>query len=156
MYVSRATRPDVTYATNKLARQVSGWTTADDKALEHLIGYLRTTEDCRLTSRIDVRDKKGELHLELSVDADHAGLEDRRSTGGWVLMLKGENGTSCPLDWGSRKQQAVARSSGEAETVALRDALQTIVGVNRGLCAAALPAVDTLTRWGNFSGGASS
>ena len=59
-------------------------------------------------------------------------------------MLKGEHGTSCPLDWGSRKQQAVARSSGEAETVALSDALHTVVGVNRGLCAAALPAVDTL------------
>ena len=50
-------------------------------------------------------------------------------------MLKGEHGTSCPIDWCSRKQNAVARTSGEA---------QRVVGVNRGLCAAALPAVDVL------------
>ena len=38
----------------------------------------------------------------------------------------------------------MATSTGEAETASLGGALQKVVGVNRGLCAAALPAVDVL------------
>ena len=105
---------------------------------------MRSTEGYRATSKIDVWDKEGDLYLELWVDADRAGLEDRRPTGGWVLVLKREHGASCSLDWGSRMQNAVVGSSGEAEAVVLRDALQKVVAVSRGLWAAALCAVDVL------------
>ena len=80
--------------------------------------------------------------MELWTDEDHAGEEDRRSTGGWLLRLFGEHGASVPLDWASKKQCSVARSSGEAETVALDDAIRHVVGVNRGLCASGIPSLD--------------
>ena len=108
------------------------------------MGYLAATPDLKLQSHFDVRDRKDGLRLELWVDSDHAGLPCRTSTGGWLLTLRGANGTACTLDWASRKQQMVARSSGEAETVALYDAVRRIAGVNRGLCAAAVPVMDTL------------
>ena len=94
MYMSRATRPDITYATNVLARHVSHWSKADDKALEHLIGYIGATTGHKLRSIVDVRDRRSGLRLELWVDADHAGLPGRTSTSGWALVLKGDNGTT--------------------------------------------------------------
>ena len=157
MYVVRATRPDATYAVNRLARKVSCWTQQDDADLEQVVSYFNDTVCLGIDMVVDVRDRKCELWLELWVDSDHAGGDDRRSTGGWVLMLRGGYGTRVALDWASRKQSVVARSSGEAETVALYDAVGQVcgdkdggggaaaglaVGVNRGLCAGGLPAID--------------
>ena len=130
----------------RLARSADDWRAKDDKALEQLIGYLRATSGHALRSRVDVRDFKADLWLDLWVDADHAGEASRRSTSGWLLVLRGEHGTHVPIDWASRGQPVVARSGGEAETVALHDALRRIVGVNRGLCASGIPAVDFLER----------
>ena len=161
MYIVRATRPDATYAVNRLARSVSCWTREDDADLQQVVGYLRETIDMGLEMTVDVRDRKSEMWLELWVDSDHAGAGDRRSTGGWVLLLRGGCGTRITLDWASRKQNVVARSSGEAETVALHGAVSELhalgagsaceaaglaVGVNRGLCTGALPAVDFLEK----------
>ena len=146
MYVSRATRPDVTFATNWLARNVSAWTMAHDKELEQLVGYLNATSELSLEAVVDVRDKRGGLWLEMWVDADHAGEPQRKSTTGWALLLKGRHGTRVLLDWASRKQNAVSRSSGEAETVALSEALERIAGTNRGLCATGLPVMDALEK----------
>ena len=61
-------------------------------------------------------------------------------------MLRGAHGTNVLLDWASRKQNVVARSSGEAETVALNDALARVAGANRGLCAAGIPALDVFEK----------
>ena len=161
MYVVRASRPDATHAVNRLARNVTEWTKTDDADLAQVMGYLRATHTLGLEMAVDVRDKRGSLWLELYVDADHAGEDDRRSTGGWVLMLRGSNGTSAAIDWASRKQAAVARSSGEAETKALHDAIRAMVreeerenveassravGVNRALCTGGIPAMDFLEK----------
>ena len=146
MYLSRATRPDITFATNWLARSVSKWTRAQDKELEHLIGYLNQTQELGLEADVDVRGQDAEMWLELWVDSDHAGEPGRRSTTGWILLLKGERGTCVTIDWASRKQTTVARSSGEAETVALHEALARVAGVNRGLCAAGIPAMDAIEK----------
>ena len=146
LYLARASRPDISCAVARLARCVSSWAAKDDKALEQLVGYIGATSGHALRSRVDVRDLRGKLWLELWVDADHAGEAGRRSTSGWVLLLCGENGTHMPIDWASRGQAVVARSSGEAETVALHEALRSIVSVNRGLCSSGIPAVDFLEK----------
>ena len=146
LYLARASRPDISCAVARLARSVSNWRSGDDKALEQLVGYVGATAGHALQSSVDVRDFKAGLWLDLWVDADHAGEPSRRSTSGWVLILRGEHGTHMPIDWASRGQAVVARSSGEAETVALHEALRGIVSANRGLCASGIPAVDFLER----------
>ena len=146
MYLSRATRPDITFATNWLSRAVSKWGPQQDKDLEHLVGYISGTTTAALVAEVDVRDRRDGLWLELWVDSDHAGEPGRRSTSGWALMLRGRYGAKAPLDWASRKQAAVARSSGEAETAVLDEALRGILGVNRGLCSAGLPIMDALEK----------
>ena len=77
------------------------------------------------------------------------------------MMVRGSHGTSAAIDWASRKQAAVARSSGEAETKALFDAIKAMVGeeegeireasgravgVNRALCSGGIPAMDFLEK----------
>ena len=59
------------------------------------------------------------------------------------MLLRGPNGAACTLGWASRNRHTVARSSGEAEAVALYDAARRIAGSSRGLCEAAVPALDT-------------
>ena len=144
LYLARASRPDISCAVARSARNVDKWGVQDDKALEQLMGYLRATANHALTSKVDARDLRAEMWLELWVDADHAGEPDRRSTSGWVLILRGEHGTHMPIDWASRGQAVVSRSSGEAETVALHEALRRIVATNRGLCASGIPSLDFL------------
>ena len=161
MYITRATRPDTTHAVNRLARDVTRWGRTNDADLGHLLGYLRATSDYGLTMKADVRDRKGDLRLEMWVGADHAGDEDRRSTGGWILMLIGSHGTRIAIDWASKKQVVTARSSGEAETVALNEAVsdmagsgerslqtaaQMAVGAKRALCAGGTPELEFLDR----------
>ena len=146
LHLARASRPDISCAVARLARSADKWQVKDDKALEQLIGYIGATSGHALQSRVDALDYKAGLWLDLWVDADHAGEPSRRSTSGWLLVLRGEHGTHVPIDWASRGQPVVARSSGEAETVALHDALRGVVGVNRGLCASGIPAVDFLER----------
>ena len=75
------------------------------------------------------------------IDADRAGRPGRKSAIGRALLLKGAFGTQVLHDRASREQLAVARPSGEAETVALDDALGRVAGANKGLCAAGISAL---------------
>ena len=110
------------------------------------MGYPDATSELSLRSVADVRDKRGGLWLEMWVDADHAGEPQRKSTTGWALLPRGHHGTRVLLDWASRKQSAVARPSGKAETVDLNDAVERIAGTNRGLCATGLPVMGALEK----------
>ena len=66
------------------------------------------------------------LALVMHTDADLAGeVESCRSTSGWVLALVGKNGTAVILDWGSKRQTAVSRNTGEAEVTGLVDGTTT-------------------------------
>ena len=47
---------------------------------------------------VGMRDRKEGLWSELWVDADHAGDDDRKSTGVRALLLRGGHGTRVKLD----------------------------------------------------------
>ena len=83
------------------------------------MGYLKWAQAHELEMVAETRCRSGALWLDLYFDAGYASECDRRSTGGRVLVLRGENGTSATIDWASKKQAAVAQSSGEADTKAL-------------------------------------
>ena len=109
MYASMATRPDITYATNKLSQfnidlGLPHWT-----ALQWVFRYLKKTKDYALTLG-------GPIESELVgyTDSDYAGCLDTRClTSGYIFTL------GCgSISWSSKCQLIVTTLTCEAEYVA--------------------------------------
>ena len=107
LYLSLQTRPDITYATAKLAQTVAVPTPADFKAAARILRYLNGTRDKGLIFKKNVR-----AVLSGYVDSDWAGdYTDARSQYGFLLFVGG------PVSWASRKINSVSLSSSEAELI---------------------------------------
>ena len=121
-YLARLARPDLLWAVNSLAREVTKWTIARDKRLHRLMCYINCTTNHTLTSFIG--DNPEDCQLLLFADAGFAGdLGDSKSTTGGVLCIMGQN-TFAPLYRICKKQGAVSHSSTEAEVIALDTCLR--------------------------------
>ena len=55
-------------------------------------------------------------------DTPHANLQNRKSQGGFIVFLQGENGKSSPLTWTSHKLKRVLKSAMAVETLSLQQA----------------------------------
>lgn len=140
LHVARCTRPDVSMATNFLARHL------DTPGGEHLnyakriLTYLYQSRDRKLTFR---RSHKGSL--EAFSNADWAGdCNDRKSTSGFVLKAFGG-----PFSWKSRKQDCVALSTMEAEYVALAECAREATWAQRTIAWITAAPCPTLLRCDN-------
>jgi histone deacetylase 1/2 len=104
------TRPDISFAVNKVCQFLAAPTTAHYEAVKRILRYVKGTVSTGLFLQ-----KSPSTLLNIYTDADWAGCpDDRRSTGGFAIFL-GPNLVS----WSSRKQPTVSRSSTEAEYKAL-------------------------------------
>jgi hypothetical protein len=100
------TRPDLTYAVNKVSQFFAQPTDTHWQAVKHILRYIQGTIGCGLHLQHST-----DLPIQAFCDADWAGCpDDRRSTAGFAVFL-GPNIVS----WSSKKQATVARSSTEAE-----------------------------------------
>ncbi|PKU69888.1 Retrovirus-related Pol polyprotein from transposon TNT 1-94 [Dendrobium catenatum] len=116
------TRPDLSFAVNKVCQHMQNPTIAHFDALKRLLRYLQGTIYTGLPL---FRDKP---LLRSFADSDWAGDDtDRKSTSGFCNYL----GSSL-ISWTVKKQTAVARSSTEAEYRALAAAATEVVWI-RGL-----------------------
>lgn len=104
------TRPDISFAVNKVCQYLSKPTNVHMEAVKRILRYVKGL----VTMGIQFRKSKSTL-LSIFTDADWAGcLDSRRSTGGFAVFL-GPN----LISWSSRKQPTISRSSTEAEYKAL-------------------------------------
>ena len=103
----------------QLARHASAPTVSDRIALKRLIRFLSTTRDMKLELFAT-----GSLVLSAVADADWAGLAERRSVTGAVVLLAG----CCVASW-SRTQASHALSSCESELYAMGSAAVEVLGV---------------------------
>ncbi|XP_019150323.1 PREDICTED: uncharacterized protein LOC109147139 [Ipomoea nil] len=104
------TRPDLSYAVNRLCQFMHSPTTDHWALLKRVLRYIKGTLDYGLRLQAS---PSTEIHA--FSDSDWAGCQvDRKSTSGYAVYL-GSN----LISWLSRKQRTMARSSTEAEYKAL-------------------------------------
>ena len=122
-YISTATRPDIATAVGVLSQYMSKPSKDHWMGVKRVLRYLKGTLKYGL--KFSAQEEKPELFGYS--DADWAGdVDTRRSTSGYVFQIG--SGT---VSWSSRKQQTVAKSSTEAEYVALSSATQEAVWLRR-------------------------
>ena len=118
LYISSATRPDISYSVNYLSRFQNCYNETHYKYALRILKYLYLTKSIKLNYG---KNKNSEI-LDCYVDADWAGDNlDRKSTSGYVIRLFGN-----VVYWKSRKQGSVTKSSTFAEFVALSEAVSEI------------------------------
>ncbi|MBW0475372.1 hypothetical protein O181_015087 [Austropuccinia psidii MF-1] len=131
LYLAQATRPDIMFLVNYLARFLMGTTSKHWVALEHLINYLRGTRNKKLEIETDNR----EAGLKIFVDANWGG-EGSRSQHGFIGFLWG-----APISWNSKRQTCVASSACQAEYMARAGMwiTQIMSAIQQGMVPALLP-----------------
>ena len=105
------TRPDISFATKELARDLQQPTQQSLRKLKHLLRYLRGTYIRPTTTP----QTTAPIDINIYVDADWAGCPNtRKSTSGFIVTMMGS-----VVQFGSRTQAVVALSSAESELYAI-------------------------------------
>ena len=112
------TRPDISFAVNKLSQYLQAPTVQHWSACKHVLRYLKGTSHLGLHFTPAFR-----MNLECFLDANWASnLDDRRSTSGHCVFLRGNL-----IYWSSKKQKVVAKSSAESEYRSLSSAATEVI-----------------------------
>ena len=113
-YLSCTTRPDISFATNVIARHMSNPLEKHWTQVKRIFRYLKGTIDYSLTYTKDPTDKFFRKIVGYS-DASYApNPNDRKSVGAYIFNYNGG-----AISWSSKRQSIVALSSCEAEYIAL-------------------------------------
>ncbi|XP_019093290.1 PREDICTED: uncharacterized protein LOC109129481 [Camelina sativa] len=124
MYLT-ITRPDITFAVNKLCQFSSTPRTSHLTAADQVLQYIKGTVGQGLFYSAEP-----DLSLKAFADSDYASCPDsRRSTSGFTMFF----GSSL-ISWRSKKQHTISRSSAEAEYRALAIASCEIMWITTLLC----------------------
>ena len=128
LYLAMCTRPDIALAVSKLARAVENpgykhWT-----AVKRVMRYIKGTRNIGLIYNKGNGDSTNGNEVHGFADASFADADNggRRSTTGYLFMRMGRI-----ISWATYRQRAIARSSTEAEYMALSDAAQETIWLRR-------------------------
>jgi hypothetical protein len=115
-YLANCTRPDISYAVNRLGAYTANPSLQHYGALKRILRYLAGTKTLGITYRKpqDANDDDNLFHG--FSDAAFANQDDGKSTSGYVFLASGG-----AITWKSKKQTVIALSSTESEYVALAE-----------------------------------
>ncbi|MBW0471448.1 hypothetical protein O181_011163 [Austropuccinia psidii MF-1] len=125
LYIAQATRPDIIFSVNFLARFSMNTTPKHWAALDHLIAYMRGSLDKALV----IQSTKYDKSLKVYVDANWGG-EGSRSQHGFIVFLMG-----APIAWNSKRQTCVASSTCQAEYMVMSFAAKTRTWISQNVAA---------------------
>jgi hypothetical protein len=122
LYLSNCTRPDITYAVNRLSSFNAKPTELHWNYAKRILRYLKKTNDFGLILK-----KTDIFNISGYSDADWASdLDTHRSTTGYLITLN-----SNPISWNSKRQSTVATSTAESEYMAMYETICEMVWVNK-------------------------
>jgi hypothetical protein len=114
MYLAVGTRPDIAFAVGALSRFNANPGRAHWKQVQHVFKYLAATKDLMLC----YGPGQDSTCLQIYSDADYAGdVDSARSTSGHTVFIG-----KCLVNWSSKRQPVVAKSTTEAEYIAANEA----------------------------------
>ena len=123
LYLAKHGRPDLLTAVSFLSTRVRDPDEDDWKKLEKLVKYLKGTMELMLTLEADDLDQ-----MHVYIDASHAVHPDMKSHTG-VVATFGKGAVFAK----SSKQKLVAKSSTEAELIAIADGIDNVMWMRRFL-----------------------
>jgi len=126
-----ATRPDIVLAVNILSRELEKPTDRTLQGIKRLCRYLKATRNYGIYYKAQSHSYNTKIsEFTIYSDADHAGdKSSRKSTGGYFMKI----GTGA-VSYQSKKQNAVAQSSCESETISLVETSKEAMWVRKLLC----------------------
>jgi hypothetical protein len=120
LFAAVTTRPDVAFATSRLARFLTNPGQQHHDAVDWVLLYLQSTRRCSLRLR-------GGHYLEVASDASFAdNTLDRKSSQGYTIKLYGGL-----IAWRANKQDTVTTSTTEAELLALSQVAKEAIFTSR-------------------------
>jgi hypothetical protein len=124
LYITLGTRPDIAYATIKLARFASNPGSSHLTAAKRILRYLKATKDYGITY---YNSSTGSRYISGYCDSDYAGdIATAKSTLGWIFYIAGG-----PISWKSKLQSIIAQSTTEAEYIAINSATKEAVFIKQ-------------------------
>lgn len=122
MYLANATRPDIAYPVNYLARKQLSPTEEDWNEVKRILRYLRGTTD------IGLKFTSNSENLEALTDSSFRDCENSTSTSGYIIKLFGD-----VIAWRSRKQSCTTLSTCQAEYLSMSDACQELIALDKSI-----------------------
>ena len=124
LYLMHGTRPDLAFPVIKLSQYSSKPRDIHWHALKQILRYLKGTKDAVLRLGSDSALVSSEADVVGYFDSAHADNVDRRSTCGYVFLLRGS-----PISWSTRIQRTIALSTTEAELMAGTEATRELLWI---------------------------
>ena len=127
IYLSTATRPDITYAVHQAAQAMKDPSEDDWIRVKRIFRYLQGTKTMKIIYSTEKKEGEEEDKIFGYSDASYAeDRKDRKSTSGY-LFIKSKG----PISWKSKKQPIVSLSSMEAEYIALTAAAKEAIWLSK-------------------------
>ena len=122
LYLAGATKPDIAFAVNYLARYQQNPTEEDWMDVKRTLRYLRGTAEIKLTYKGKSED------MDTMTDASFRDCSNSTSTSGYVIRLFGD-----AIAWRSHKQTYVSLSTCQAEYLAMSEACQELISLDKAI-----------------------
>ena len=128
LWVSNNTRPDVCYEVSTLCNAGKNATVSDLLKVNKLVKKMKQEKGVIKYPNLGDPNK---WNLAVFSDSSFANLPDSSSQGGHIVFINSTEGKVAPISWQSRKLQRVTKSTLSSETLAVIEAVDAAVLIQK-------------------------